>query len=112
MGCKKIQNFYQGDTVPIALNFTANGSPIDITGSVIKFTMKVNLTDADPGALQVTADLTDPVNGQALITLESVDTNALDVREYYFDIEWTNASGAKRTIINSTIRVLAQVTDS
>ena len=98
-----INDFYRGDTVPIALTITQNGTPVDITGSVITITFKKNKTDTT-AVIQKNAVLTDPENGQALITLTPTDTD-IDVDEYFYDIQWTDAGGNIRTLILTTVQI-------
>lgn len=113
MSCENsLNNFYRGDTVPIKITIKDNaGVPIDITGSRIRITLKEDIEDADPGALQKDAVLLDQVTnkGEALLTLSSSDTN-IDAREYYYDIEWKDSADNIRTLINGTISIFADVT--
>ena len=45
----------RGDDWTLKLVLTSDGSVLDITGYTFWFTLKENVDDADPGALQVTA---------------------------------------------------------
>jgi len=113
MSCEGLKDIYRGDTVPYKITIKdENGDPINITGSRIRITLKADLSDPDPGALQKDAVLTDPVNGEALLTLSSNDTD-IEAREYYYDIEWKDSSDNIRTILgggDETIRVFEDVT--
>ncbi len=114
MSCDNTLNdFYRGDTVPILIKIKINGVEEDITGSTLTITMKKKKSDADPGVLQKEAVILNQVTntGEALFTLGPSDTD-IDAREYYYDIQWENASSAIRTIISGTITVLQDITTS
>jgi len=80
---------------------------VDITGATITFTMTKNPTLT--ATLSKNATLPNPTAGEALITLESIDTEVA-VGAYYYDIQMTTATGEVSTLIKSTINILQEVT--
>ncbi len=104
----KLNNFYRGDTVPLSLRIKQNGQFVDITGSTIILSLKLN-TDDIGYALQKTAVLDEPLIGRASIILSPSDTNILP-SEYYYDIEWTSSAGSVKTLLAGTLEVLQDIT--
>lgn len=64
---------------------------IDLTGSVVKFSVKKNPSDVSY-VLQVTLTL-DPLIGKASISSEM----SMDIWVYVYDFEWTKSTGVKET---------------
>lgn len=101
-----IKDFYRGDTKVYSLAFTRSGVAIDITGYTIRFTMKSNQLEVDPGDLQVDAEFVNAEAGTASITLTSAMTKALAVGQYYYDIRALDAYGQVATVVNNRVKVL------
>lgn len=107
----------RGDTVPIEINITdVNGSPVNITGDLIFFTLKTDRTQSDAQAA-LTLKFTVPtgpyaVAGNVVITLKSTDTAALAAGKYYYDIQWVKAGTPPivKTIFMGTVVVLLDST--
>ena len=103
---------YRGDDKTWNLNFTdANGDPIDITGSTVFFTVKVNKTDKDSDAI-ISKDQSshvDAVNGQTTISLTNSDTD-IKVGNYYYDIQLVDSLGIVTTIVVGAFKVKQDVT--
>lgn len=73
---------------------TPTPAPIDITGAVVRFTVKRRPTDPQSSALIVLATydpaeilLSDPVNGECLVQIPSGPTNGQRAGEYCWDLE-------------------------
>lgn len=111
-----IQNFYRGDTqrYKLTLKDATTGSPIDITGATIWFTMKPAISDDDTNAIiqkQVTTH-TDAVNGITEVVLTNADTQNLSLGTYYYDFQYVAANGDVKTILTGKVKVLGDVTRS
>jgi len=70
-----------------------NGTAINLTGSVIKFSVKKNVSDTTH-VLQENLVITDALNGKASI---SVDLS-MEVDVYVYDFHWIKSDGKKETI--------------
>lgn len=82
---------YRGDTVTIDFTVTEDGSPFDLSGSIVRFIGKRNFSDTDANAVfQVTCTLTTPANGEcsAEIQINTVET-------LYVELEYTKGSTVK-----------------
>lgn len=110
-----LSDFYRGDTREYTLTFVdGDGTAIDISEWTIFFTMKEKESDAD-GAAAIKKDITpsmhsNPESGETKFTLEASDTNALQGRKYYFDIQAKKANGDIITVMKGRVRVLIDVT--
>lgn len=102
---------FRGDDFALGLNFTENGSPINITGWTIFFTIKRNLTDSDAAAViaKTITSFPDAVNGEAVITLDDTETDDLQ-GDYYYDVQMKKPVGLIKTIVKSIIRFEDDVT--
>lgn len=93
-----------------------DGSPINLTGGQIYFTVKKDTDAVEPliqksSSLVTEVEFTDPKGGVARIYLYPGDTYRLELRKYTFDIWFINAAGARYAVIPpSTIEVLPGVT--
>lgn len=88
----------KSDTAPFTITINEDGTPIDLTGSAMRIQLRytgsnnvaVTLTDAD--------DIT--LGGSGVATIDPTNVNELEVGDYRFDVQWTNASSVKRTILS------------
>jgi hypothetical protein len=91
---------------------------LDITGYSFTFTLKTNIDDADPGALQVTAtpnvsgNPTEASQGIIYITASKTLTTNLAARTYNYDVQQADDSGKIQTLLIGKVRVAKQVTQS
>lgn len=110
MACSNIK-FYKAKDVVLPITFTdEDGDAIDITGSTVYFTAKNILTEADPGDIQViTTAHTAPTLGQTVIYIADTDTD-VDVGEYYYDIQLTDATANKYTVLQGRLKIASPVT--
>lgn len=76
---------YYKRTAVIDLTITADGTPVNLSGKVLKFSVKNDYKDADPIIVKDTTDgitIINAENGEARITLQTTDTDQLSNREY------------------------------
>jgi len=103
----------RGDSKTYALAFTDNdGTAIDITGWTIYYTVKERLTDDDEDAIIrkiVTAEAGSAV-GEVNIVLENTDTQDLEIKVYWHDIQVKNLDDKINTIAFGQLNVIADVT--
>jgi BppU N-terminal domain len=88
----------RGDTYPIEITVLSDGVALDITGA--SFILTVDPVKAPTDALnnlcQLTGVITDAAAGEVSFTPTANQMSPAG--KYYFDIQMTDASGAKRTI--------------
>ena len=102
----------RGDSSSIEVEFSQDGTPIDITGSTVFLTVKPALTD-DTGdttaviKVEVTSH-TNPTAGITTIPLSATDTD-VDPGDYYYDIQLVK-DGLVTSIPYQMLTVRADVT--
>jgi hypothetical protein len=105
-------SIYRGDDKTWNLNFTdANGSPIDLTNSVIYFTVKKKTGDLDASAY-IAKDITShsqATGGISAITITDTDSD-IAVGTYYYDIQLVDSVGIVTTITTGNFLVLRDIT--
>lgn len=104
----------KGDSYNAQLQIKVNDVPQDITGDTVTFTLKKNLNADDSEATfqQVITVHTDPTQGITTLQIPKTESSAFTVRDYYYDIQWTQASGENTTILRGTMEVSWEVTDT
>ena len=105
--------FYRGDTKKLNLTFKKkDGSPWDITGATIWFTIKKDPNDDDDKALlQVSVSThTDPTNGKTVLTLSKDDTNIEPGFSYPSDFQMVDDDGNVTTLATPEVNVLPDIT--
>ena len=108
----------RGDDWTLKLVLTSDGSVLDITGYTFWFTLKENVDDADPGALQVTAtpDIstspTEASQGIIYIRVPRADTNNLAAKTYNYDVQQVDNSGNVQTLLLGKVKVVKDITRS
>ena len=105
---------YRGDTRTVRVTITDEDGAVNIGGHTLWVTFKKKLTDADPGALQVSA--VQPTNastavGIGEVVLPSASTDTLAPGMYYYDVQWV-APGIVKTVEAGRVRVKADRTRS
>jgi len=102
---------YKRDDKSFPLTITDNqGTPIDITGDTIFFTVKAAETDTDANAL-IKVDVTshtDPTAGKTTITIPKAKSNTI-VGEHYFDIQRLHGTSIS-TICKGTFHLIQDIT--
>ena len=113
---------YRGDTKRFTLSFkNTNGTPVDITGHVIWFTMKRDVADPDSGAV-LQKRIVLPSNGMSVaglyeLTLTSGETGAFEPGLYVYDIQRVIEAISPdkpdvTTLVSGRIGIVADVTRS
>lgn len=96
MTCNTLKSItkIQWDTYTRSFVFkNASWTAINLTGSIIKFSVKSSVSDSAYVA-QETLTLTDAVNGTASLSIDLT----MAVWNYVYDFEWTDAGGKKETL--------------
>ena len=79
-----------------------------VTGDTIYFTVKTG-TDRTEKILQKV--VTEFIDGEALVTIDPMDTKELKVRRYLYDVQLSKASGSVKTIVRpSAFSIESEVT--
>ncbi len=111
-------NIYRGDSKTFNLTFVdGDGSPIDLTGATIYFTIKyqddyVNSTSDTTDAL-IEKDITthtNPTGGLSSVTIDSDDTYGLRPITYKFDMQLKDSLSDILTFVSGNFQIIADVT--
>lgn len=108
----------RGDTRTRKVTITdLAGAPVNIGGHSLWMTLKKNVTDADPGALQVQdvqPSNADTLAGKGAVVLPSDKTALLEPGIYWYDLQWVRPGTPPvvDTIESGRVRVKADVTRS
>ena len=105
----------RGDTWKFTFVFKdTNNAAIDITGLQYWFTVKESRDDTDAVAgVQVgpfVAEAGDALLGQLDLTVSPVQTNDLDPKTYYYDLQEVNASNEVSTLLLGRVKVKQDIT--
>lgn len=101
----------RGDDLTIELALTEeDGTPVNLTGTTVFFTVKKKLADSDEDAVisKEVTDHTEPENGVAVISLDNDETD-IAAGIYHWDIQILNA-GKISSINYGIFRVIPDVT--
>ncbi len=109
-----IQKFNRGDTPTFRFTASSGGTPVDITGASVKFTMKQSPDLPDNSGLPevlgpLVCTVTDGPSGIAEVTLTTADSAQLDPRQYGWDCQMVLGSGTVFSVIGS-VQVVADYT--
>jgi hypothetical protein len=88
-----------------------DGVAIDITGWTVFFTAKANADDLDAAAIisKTITVFTDPVGGEAGISLSSADTNQV-IGSYLFDLQVKTNLGQITTVLEGILTITKDIT--
>ena len=108
-------SFVHGDdvTYPITIK-DSNGVPIDLTGATVKSDIRKEYGSTVIASF--TPNYTDLANGTFEITLDAATSASLPqntkgrINSFVFDVELTDISGNKDTIISGYLKVTNEVT--
>ena len=105
MICKELE-LVRNTTKAYEVNFTKNGTPEDITGWTVYFTVKSKMSDSDLNAKIKKAITThdNPTTGVALIELTASDTDIV-AGNYYYSIDYKDADGNIGVLYNGRLLV-------
>lgn len=97
---------YAGDGVRLPLAITdSSANPVNLTGTM-RAQIRSHYSDLTPKAT-FAVDLSDAVNGNAVLTLDGTDTQALVTSDKKFkgvwDVEWTPAGAQPRTLLQGKV---------
>jgi hypothetical protein len=98
----------KGDTTSFTLQIKLDGVAEDLTGSSLRMQLR-NPTNNDVAVTLTSADAITISTTNA--TIDPTTINALAVGDYKFDIQWTDSSGAIRTVVNGIWQVLYEATE-
>lgn len=113
---KEDLDIFRGDEKEFPFQVKKNGMPLDITGMTLKFTVKKNLVDADPGYFQKsTSDgivIAAGTQGNLTVTVAPEDTDDAPSSEvvYFYDLQLTAAPGKPKTVASGPFKIIPDVT--
>lgn len=105
---------YKGDDKSWTLNFKSSNIAIDITGYVVFFTVKQNMTDGDltdSAALikKTISNHSDPTHGITVLSITNSDTN-IPAGDYFYDIQMKDTSNKITTVMVGKFSIVQDVT--
>jgi len=112
---EKNLQIYRGDDKNYNFVFKdGDGSPIDITGWILFFTVKSTVDDAiNDDAAEVIKTIsahTNPAEGQTTVSILDTDTNGLSAGDYYYDFQVKKSTGKIMTIMHGGLEITREVT--
>lgn len=106
----------RSDSLKFTMNFTSDGSPVDLTGAEIRLTVRINspktdVTDDTEAKISSLAVITDAVGGVADFNITPSETD-IDPLDYLYDIQYKDSTGFTRTINPKPLlfRVIGDIT--
>lgn len=107
----------RGDSREYRLEVTdENDNVVDIDGATIRFTVKENISDDDPGIFQLTSanssqiEIDDGGNGKARIFVTNANTQSMDIKRHVYDVQVQPASGGVKTVVSGTFTITEDIT--
>ncbi len=107
----------RGDDKIFTVNISnkENKTSTDLTGAVIVMTAKKRREDLDVDAVISLSvgngiTITDAAGGQFQVKIPAADTNVLEVRNYFYDIQIDLASGDRQTPLLGMLDVRGDIT--
>ena len=112
---KTLDNQVRGDTWVLTFNIqNSAGAPENITGNDYWLTLKSNIDDTDANAVlqvgPVVANSVDALAGILTIVVLPEETETLEARSYYYDLQEVNAANEVTTLLIGKVKVVKDVT--
>lgn len=112
------KTMFRGDDITFEITVKdVNSVAVDITGGTMVFSAKENanettalITKTSATASEIT--FTDATNGVAQIYLVPADTRDLKAQDYLYDVQFTQASGTKHTLLKAKLTLFDDVTQT
>ena len=108
-----LEPLVRGDDWVIKLSLKSGNSVLDITGYSYWMTLKADIDDPDPGAIQVTAvpaTSQDATNGIVYIKAPRAQTALVEPQFYYYDIQQLDSNDNVKTILLGRVQVISDIT--
>ena len=104
----------RGDTRTITATFVdSSGSPLDLTGGEVFFTVNASSEPSDDTSAVITKDVTSfsaPTTGVATITLASTDTNSITPGNYWYDVQFVSSGGVVTSLAKQKFIIKSDIT--
>lgn len=100
---------YKGDTFTDGFTITLNGVAADLSGD----TFKMRIRDAKTGVPAHTLEIGSGIevdSNSVVFRIEPADMEALPIKKYKYDIQWTKADGTVKTLLAGIIEPESDVT--
>lgn len=100
----------RGDTYPIEIAVSADGAALNVTGTSLLLTVDPNKAplDATANLFQLNGVVTDGPNGRVAFTPTPSQVDR--VGKFYYDIQMTDGTGAKRTVAEGKFILTQDIT--
>lgn len=108
----KITNLIRGDSHIINVKFDNNGTPLNISGYTVYFTVNASKNPTDDSTAAIQKNITSHTNaalGQTTITLLPADTNSM-LGNYFYDVQLKDPSGNVTSFKQDSLTVIADIT--
>jgi hypothetical protein len=109
----KISGVIRGDSHTINLTITDGGSPVNLTGYTVFFTVNADKDPVSDSAAAIEKDITSfisPTSGEATIELDPADTNSLEPGGYWYDIQLKDGSGNITSFPKDRFTIVSDIT--
>jgi cyanophycinase-like exopeptidase len=111
MASFSLSQAYRGDTIPLSIAVTREGTAVDLTGAALRFVAKRRLKDADVDALITKTigagiTVTDAAAGAAVIMIDPADTDGfLKGMTLQCEVQMVESDGTITTVAQGTLEV-------
>jgi hypothetical protein len=104
----------RGDTRTITATFVdSDGSPLDLTGGTVFFTVNASSEPTDDTAAVVSKDVSSfaaPTTGIATITLAAADTTNVTPGTYWYDCQFVSSGGVVTSLAKQKFVLKSDIT--
>jgi len=103
----------RNNDLTLAITVKKDGTPENITGWVIYFSVKKVRNSSDASAIiykEVTVH-TDPTAGESSISIDAVDTKDKEVGTYYYDLLFVDDQDKRQSTVTDLFQLVQEVTD-
>lgn len=103
----------RGDSQKIGFSFVNSlRNAIDITGTILLFTVKSNINDTTAVIIKAENAHIDSNNGISAITINNIDTYNLQLKNYYYDIRLIDSYGNYTTLLSGKLSITPEISKS
>ena len=99
----------QGDSFVATSNFKRNAVNVDLTGAAGLGQIRDAVDHTGALIESFTFDFTDGVNGNFIWSLSPAETAAMTPAVYYYEVEITESSGRKTTLVEGTFTIVIEL---
>lgn len=106
---------YKGRTWKISVQWTLDGSPVNLTNYIVQSDIKLSTAHPSQPALLTLASgsgitITNAASGQFTMSISKTQSAALPIGDLYFDVAALSPAGEASTVLKGTLDVQDTVT--